>query len=186
MPLNSVLIRSPVSEIEFAASREGSFTGFRGRYSSVSWSSVRISDSPSAPLDALVEPLAGLLAEKALGQHLLDEGRQHEAGTRLPVRQPLVQVADHVDEDVDAGQIERAERRALRAANGRPGHRVDLFDRVSASRDEREQMHHASEREMVADEVRRVLRNHHSLAQVVIGERAHLVDDLPARLSRSE
>ena len=88
-----------------------------------------------------------------------------------------------MDEDVDAGQIERAKRRALRAANGRPGHRVDLFDRVLAGCDEREQMHHAREREMVADEVRRVLRNHHSLAEVVIGERADLVDDRAARVS---
>ena len=73
-------------------------------------------------------------------------------------------------EDVDAGEIERAERGALGPANGRSGHRVDFFNRVLASGNEREEVHHTCEREVVADEVRRVLRNHHALAKVVIGE----------------
>ena len=75
-----------------------------------------------------------------------------------------------VREDVDAGEIERPERGALRPSERRAGDRVDLLDRVGAGLDLLEDLHHAVERDVVADEVRRVLRDDDALAEVMIGE----------------
>ena len=36
---------------------------------------------------------------------------------------------NNVREDIDAGEVERAERRALRPAERRAGHGIDFFDR---------------------------------------------------------
>ncbi len=88
-----------------------------------------------------------------------------------------MEVVDDVAEDVHASQVERAKRRAVRAADGGSRDRVDLFDGVVAGRHLRQQLHHAIEREVVADEVRRVLRDHHALAQPVIGEVRDRLDD---------
>ena len=44
-------------------------------------------------------------------------------------------------------------------------------------------MHQARQRQVIADEVRRVLRDHHALAQAMICERGQLDDDVSAGLS---
>jgi hypothetical protein len=137
-------------------------------------------------LHTLVEPLAGLLARPSLREHLLDERRQHERGACGGIRQPFGEVADHVRQDVDAREIQRAERGALRPSDRRPVDRVDLFDRVGAGCDERQRTHDVVEREVVADEVRRVLRDDYALAQVQIGKRGHAVEHRRVGLGRRD
>ena len=80
----------------------------------------------------LVEALPGLRADPAALDQRVDERRQREA-TRSLAAQPLGEVARHVREHVDAGDVQRPERRALRPADRRAGDRVDLFDRVLAA-----------------------------------------------------
>ena len=120
----------------------------------------------------LVEALARLLADPAALDQRLDERRQRETRARRRRGKPLGQVARHVREDVDAGDVHRAERRALRPAERRAGDRVDLFDRELAGRRALEDLHHAVEADVVGDEVRRVLRDDHALAEPMIGELA--------------
>ena len=55
-------------------------------------------------------------------------------------------------------------------AERRAGDRVDLLDGVAAARDRFERADDAVERDVVADEVRRVLRDDDALAEMVIGE----------------
>jgi hypothetical protein len=118
---------------------------------------------------------------------LLDEGRQHERGARLLVRQTLMQVVHDVAEDVHAGQIERAEGGAVRTPDRRTGHRVDLFDGVLAGRDPCQHRGDAVQRQMIADEVRRVLRDHHPFTETAVGERRDGVDDgRPGLCSRND
>ncbi len=81
-------------------------------------------------LAPLVEALAGLFAEGATLDQLLDERMHREGGAIGLVRQALVEVPQHVREHVDAGDIHGPERGAARTAKRGPGDRVDLFDRV--------------------------------------------------------
>ena len=92
-------------------------------------------------------------------------------------RQLEAEVLRDVREDVDAGDVHRPERRALRPAERRPGDRVDLLDRVAAALERLQRQHHAVEPEVVGDEVRRVLRDDDALAEAVIGELRHALDD---------
>ena len=78
---------------------------------------------------------------------------------------------------VDAGDIHRPERRAAGTAERRSGNRVDLLDRVLAGRQHIERARDAVQADVVADEVRRVLRHHHALAEDVIAEPRHRRDD---------
>ena len=89
-------------------------------------------------------------------------------------------------EDVDAGNVHRAEGRAAGPAHGRSGDRVHFFDGVATAGDGLERAHDAVERDVIADEVRRVLRDDDALAQVVIGERADLLDDGGIGVSRRD
>ena len=123
-PRNSVLIRSPASSIDRAASSDGR----RARLLRPIRQRRRIErqDLGSAPaLLALVESLARFLADPAA----LDRAHvRHEArGSSTAVR-----FLRDVREHVDAGDVHRAERGALRPAERRAGDRVDLLDRVSA------------------------------------------------------
>ena len=62
-------------------------------------------------------------------------------------------------------------------ADRRAGDRVDLFDRVFAGRQRAEDLHDAEQAEVVGDEVRRVLRDDHALAEPSIGKCDDGVDD---------
>ena len=84
----------------------------------------------------------------------------------------LGEVAHHVRQDVDAGDVHRAKRGAARPAERRSGDRVDLFDRVAAARDRFERADDAVECDVVADEVRRVFRDDDALAEMMVGELA--------------
>ena len=78
---------------------------------------------------------------------------------------------------VDAGDVHRAERRAAGTAERGAGDRVDLLDRVLAAGERLERARHAVERDVVADEVRRVLRDDDALAEQVIAETRDGRDD---------
>ncbi len=85
-------------------------------------------------------------------------------------------------EDVDAGEIERSQRGALRPPQRRPGNGVNFFRRVLAGRYLLEDTHDAVERDVVADEVRRVLRDDDALAEPLIGKLPDGLDDLRQRV----
>ena len=85
-------------------------------------------------------------------------------------------------QDVDAGDIHRAERRALGASDRRSADRVDLFDRELPGDQELERAHHAVETDPIADEAWRVLGNDNALAERVVHEAADGVDHRWIRL----
>ncbi len=62
-------------------------------------------------------------------------------------------------------------------AHHRTGDGVDLFDAVAAARDGFERAHDAVQRDVVADEVRRVLGDDDALAKMMVGELADGVHD---------
>ena len=120
-------------------------------------------------LHALVESLPGLLPGEAALEHLCDERGHHPRLARF-LSEAFAQVGDDVAEDVHAGEIERSESRALRTSERRPGNRINLFRRVLARGHLLEDSQHAVKRDVVADEVRRVLRDHDALPEPAIGE----------------
>ena len=126
----------------------------------------------------LVETLTGLGADPAARHKLLDNGRQREQRPRFVVRQSLGKVADDVGEDVDAGDVDGAERCALRPADRGTRDRVDLLDREPAGGPGAKDLHHAVQADVIGDEVGRVLRNHHTLAEPMVGERGYRLDHL--------
>ena len=95
-----------------------------------------------------------------------------------------MKVVDDVAEDVEAGEIERPERRAP----GRPiaGPVIASTSSIvySPVADLREDLRHSVQADVIADEVRRVLREHDALAEPVIGEVRDGVDDRLLRLRR--
>src|SRR4029450_10317082 len=77
-------------------------------------------------------------------------------------------------------------RRALRPPDGRPGHRIDLFDRESFVCERLEGLHYAVEAETVGNEVGGVLRDHHAFAEAVTGELRDRCCDRRIRVRRRD
>ncbi len=102
------------------------------------------------------------------------------------IRKPLVQVANHVGEDVEAGEIERAERGALRPADRRAGDLVDLLNRVGPLLEAGEDPENAVQREVVADEAWRVLGDDDAFAERAIGEGGDRVQHGAVRVGRRD
>ena len=118
LPRNSVFVRSATSSIARAASSAGSRGDCRARYVSVAGSSVRISDAARrssracrspAPLFSPTEPRSISFSTSG--------GSANCVG--LVGRQLRQQIARDVAEDVEAGDVHRAERGALRPAERR-------------------------------------------------------------------
>ena len=68
-------------------------------------------------------------------------------------------------QNVEACDVHRAKRRALRPANRGSGDGVDLLDAVLSGRQCLENSHQAVHRHMVRDEAWRILGDDHVLAQ---------------------
>ena len=117
-----------------------------------------------------VKPLTAFLPDPAFVEQLLDERRQTEFGAGGVIGKPVAEVPQDMAEDVDAGDVHRAERRALGAAQRGTGHRIDLFDRVLAGFERTENLNHSVQADMVRDEIRRVLGDDDAFAEPPIGE----------------
>ena len=123
-----------------------------------------------AVLLALEEARLGFAAELAALEHCLDEVGNGEDGARLVVRAALLEGADDVERGVEADQVDGAERRALRAAEGRAGDRIDLVDLISHVEHRVDRRHDAEDADPVGHEVRRVLGAHDALAKQKLAE----------------
>ena len=152
----------------FAMSSEGSFTFCDGRYSSVAVSSVQISRLSPSPFCFLIEAAFGLVAQQSALDHLRQELRHDEHFALFIFGKRFVQVLDDVSEDVEADEIKRAERRALRPAHCRAGDLVDFFDRVTILEHRLDREQRAERADAIGDEVRPVLRRHHAFAESLI------------------
>ena len=165
-----------------AASSDGSRAGCLGRYVQ----RRRIEGQDLARRGLLVEPLPGLRADPArAATSSLDERRQRELRRSSAIVKPLGQIPRDVGEHVDAGDVHRAERRALRPADRRTGDRVDLFDGVLARLERAQDLHDAEQADVIGDEVRRVLRDDDALAEAMIGEMRSPRRRRPGRCRRS-
>ena len=95
---------------------------------------------------------------------------QHELLPLIGIRKSSGQIGRDIGEDVDPGDVHRAKRRAPRPANRGTRDRIDLVDADLAAVDRRQHTTHLEERDPIADEIRRVLRQHHGLAQANVGK----------------
>ena len=86
------------------------------------------------------------------------------------LREPRREVVRHVNEDVEAGDVDSPECRALRPSDCRAGHRVDLFDRIVSGRKRFENPHKAVHGHVVGDEPRRISGNDGVFSQTAIRE----------------
>ena len=91
-----------------------------------------------------------------------------------------------MSQHVDAGNIHRAKRRAARPAKRRTRDGIDFFDRVLAARNRIERPGDAVQRDVVADEVGRVLGDDDALAEMMVGEIANGLDDCRVGLRRRD
>ena len=87
---------------------------------------------------------------------------------------------------VDAGDIHRAKRRAAGPAERRTRDGIHFFDGVLAARNRIERPGHAIERDVIADEVRRVLGDDDALAEMMVGEIPNGLDDCRLGLRRRD
>src|SRR5262249_33127211 len=97
-----------------------------------------------------------------------------------------VEVLRHVNGGVQADDVERSERRALGMADGGPGHRVDLFGRVTAFEHDLDGVEHGEIADAVGDETGRVFRVNDALAQRPVAEIGDEVRDLGVSFRRGD
>jgi hypothetical protein len=109
----------------------------------------------------LVEALFGLIAEPAPLQHRLEE-RRHLRGVGAG------EVRRHVRQHVQPHQIGEAKRSGPRPADSRAGERIHLFDGQIFGLHQPHRLQHDEDADAVGDEVWRIAREHHFLAQAQI------------------
>ena len=85
-------------------------------------------------------------------------------------RKIFVKVLDDVGKDVQSDQIEGPERGALRTADCRAGHLIDLFDQVTVVEHRPDRVERAERADAIRDEVGSILCGHDAFAQSLIEE----------------
>ena len=93
------------------------------------------------------------------------------------MRKARGEIVGDVHEDVEPGDVDGAERRALRPADRGACDRIDFLDRIRPVGQRLENAHETVHGDMVGDESRRVLRDDHVLSEPAIGKVAHRRDD---------
>ena len=127
-----------------------------------------------------VEALACLLADPAPFDQRVNQRREPE---RVPLRLTLespAQIARHVRQDVQAGNVHRAEGGALRAADKRSAQRVDLLDGELPVGQQFQGARRAVHPDAVGNEPGRISGDHHTLAEREVAEAGDAVHHLRA------
>ena len=117
--------------------------------------------------DALVETLTGLFAEPAALHHLLEARRRKETLAPRIGRCPFIKIRADKRHDVEADDIEQAERSAIGKSDQRAGEEVDLFNGVAAFCRDVERGAAEEAADAIRDEVRCVLARDNALAQAL-------------------
>jgi hypothetical protein len=112
-----------------------------------------------------VEARAGLLAERALRNQCLQPRGRGEVGMPRIVRQRVGHRLDHVRHRVQAHDVRGAIGRRLRTADRRARERIDGVEAQTEALRVVHRGQHREHADAVADEVRRVLRVDHALAE---------------------
>src|SRR5262245_55264218 len=128
----------------------------------------------------------GLVAEHFVVNHLLQYVGKREGLAFFVIRQTGVKVLRHVNGGVQADDVERPERRALGMADDGPGHRVDLFGRVTAFEHDSDGVEHGEIADAVSDETGRILRMNDALAQRPVAEIGDEVCDFGVGFGRGD
>ena len=87
------------------------------------------------------------------------------------------QIPDDMSNDVEAGDVQRTKRGALRTSERRACDGVDVFDRKRTRLECTEDPDQAIQTDPIGDEVRRVLRDDHAFAQLQIQKSRHARHD---------
>ena len=130
---------------------------------------------------ALVKAAARLVAEPAAPRHFLEQRRHAVEFARFVVRNIFVDVADHVQEDVDADNIREAKRRRPRPAERGTGAGVHFLKRHAQFVHQADRIQHGKRSDAVADEIRSILGDDDALAELVVAEFGESFDHLGAR-----
>ncbi len=136
--------------------------------------------------DAFVEALSALFAEPAAIHHLLHDVGDAVQFTRRIVGRGGVEIAQDVDPDIEADDIDEAEAGTLGQADQGAGEGIDLFDGVAAFLGELRDFGAEETADAIADEVGRVLAADDTLAEVEIAEGGDPIEDLGAGLGAGD
>src|SRR5205814_10693083 len=91
-------------------------------------------------------------------------------------------VCDDMTEDIQADQINRAERCRLRPANNRPGERVHFFDGEIELLHQTHDVEYRECADAIGNEVGSVLRTNHAFAEPNISKPGDCIDQLRVNL----
>ncbi len=133
-------------------------------------------------LGLLVEPSLGLVAQPLLLDHGLDEVGRDEEVAALVLGQGLVEVRHDVVGRVEAHEVDRPEDGGAGPPQGRADDGVDVLDPHALGEHEVHGVGHVVDADAVGDEVRDVLADDDALAEHVLAEAGHVLDDLLLRL----
>ena len=130
---------------------------------------------------ALVKAAARLVAQPAAPRHFLDERRHAVDFARFVVRNIFVNVADHVQQDVDADNIRQAKRRRPRPAERGTGAGVHFLKRHAQFVHQADRIQHGKRSDAIADEIRSILGDDDALAELVVAKFGERFDHFGAR-----
>ena len=130
---------------------------------------------------ALVKAAARLVADPAAPRHFLDQRRHAVEFARFVVRNIFIDIADHVQQDVDADDIRQAKRRRPRPAERGAGAGVHFLKRHAQLVHQANRIQHGKRSDAIGDEIRSILGDDDALAQLVIAKFGERFDHLGAR-----
>ena len=130
---------------------------------------------------ALVKAAARFVADPAAPRHFLDQRRHAVEFARFVIRNIFVNIADHVQQDVDADNIRQAKRRRPRPAERGTGAGVHFLKRHAQLVHQPDRIQHGKRSDAVADEIRSILGDDDALAELVVAEFGERFDHLGAR-----
>ena len=115
-------------------------------------------------LNLLVKTLAGLVAEPAALGHFLDQRGNFVHFPRLIVGRGFINILHHVHQHIESHNVRRAKGCRLWPAHCRTGTGVHFFHGHAQGAHQVQGIQHGKRSDAVGDEVRRILRDHHTFA----------------------
>ena len=124
-----------------------------------------MSEVPAVPLVRLKKPWPAFSPIQPRFEQSGDARTDGEEALQVAVSRPLDEIARHLRRHVETGDVDGPERRALRAADGGAGHRIDGVDVERPLFPGLQHLEQSVQADVVGDEVRRVLRHHDAAAE---------------------
>ena len=128
----------------------------------------------ASTLHALVEPAPGLIAKKIGFHHAQEYLVRKQFLAELIFWDQLIEVLRDPNHDIQANLVSEAEGGRIGSTDQRAGDGVNLFDAIPIIECIIHGLHAAVASDPVSNEIGRVFRNHHTLAQPALSKSAHV------------